>query len=179
MQKLSAHHNNIKNLDEINVSFEQLANEFKINYKVRTQSMNISFDKFNLSNSNNWELWEFDVVEAFLKREKTSEYLEVQASPIGQRLALHIVKPRVEYSILEHHHFRVEHSQREDGFDITLIISLSDIPGDGDIVFGNVFSCLGLSEERCFYGLTINKDERADFHRPELFQNLTALSEKL
>ena len=50
-------------------------------------------------------------------------------------------------------------------------IPLSDIPGSGNKLYGNFFSCLG-SDTRSYYALNINSEDAPDFHRPELFVEL-------
>ena len=53
-------------------------------------------------------------------------------------------------------------------------IPLSEIPGSGNKLYGNFFSCLG-SDTRSYYALNINTEDTPDFHRPDLFIKLGEL----
>lgn len=123
--------------------------------------------------NHNWELWNKDVVEAFLqlRRDPTdlrAPYLEVQVSPLGQPFALLIVEPR-----------KVFHPPGSD-FTMTTSVNLEPktwtarmevtLPSElrGDYLYGGFFSCL-MEGNREYYALEPNPEDKPDFHRPDLF----------
>ncbi len=119
----------------------------------------------------NWELWNHDVVEAFLQlrgpRGAASPYLELQLSPLNQPLALVILKPRIAcytpMALELLHHVQVEGPV----WTSTVEVELPRELGEGAL-HGGLFACLG-GEPRSFFSLNPNPEERPDFHRPELF----------
>lgn len=123
----------------------------------------------------NWELWNFDVVEAFLQLRPTPEavrapYLEVQISPLKQGLALVILEPRRAYYTPLEIVWHSQNSVAPGHWKTTVELELpSDFP-DGEL-WGGLFACLGKGE-RDFYALNPNPEARPDFHRPELFRPL-------
>lgn len=134
---------------------------------------------FSMDYKKNWGLWDFDVVEVFLQRGENSEqYLEFQTSSLGQPFALLIKKARVEFSPPDVLEVKVQTLLENGNWTSKISVPLSDIPGDGNILRGNCFCCLGSKEQREYYGLNINLDEQADFHRPELFTVLGHFNEK-
>lgn len=121
----------------------------------------------------NWELWNFDVVEAFfqLRRHESdarAPYLEVQISPLKQGLVLVILEPRKAYYTPLKMVWHPQNSVTAGHWKTTVELELpSDFP-EGDL-WGGLFACLGHGE-RDFYALNPNTEERPDFHRPELFK---------
>jgi hypothetical protein len=132
-------------------------------------------ERFGSDIRKNWELWNFDVVEAFLQLRPTPEavgapYLEVQISPLKQGLALVILEPRKAYytplSLVWHAQNSVAAGLWKTSVELQLP---SDFP-EGEL-WGGLFACLGKGE-REFYALNPNLEARPDFHRPELFRPL-------
>lgn len=131
--------------------------------------------KFGEDPRKNWELWNWDVVEAFLQLRSHPEdikapYLELQISPRGQLLCLVILRPREAfYTPLK---FQCTSSIRalEDGLETLVEVELPE-EFVGDELWGGLFSCLGVSP-REYYASNPNPEERPDFHRPELFLRL-------
>jgi hypothetical protein len=55
-----------------------------------------------------------------------------------------------------------------------LFIPIQSIPGNSNKLFGNICACLG--RPRSYFSLNNNIENRADFHRPDLFVNLGELA---
>lgn len=123
----------------------------------------------------NWELWNWDVVEAFFQLRPTATdlqapYLEVQLSPLNQGLALVIIEPRRKFYTPLQLTFRSTSERAADVWTAKVELTLpSEFPA-GEL-WGGMFACLG-QQDRGFYSLNPNPEERPDFHRPELFQRL-------
>ena len=127
-------------------------------------------DSFNPVSWDNWGLWEYDVVEVFIKRGKSSsDYLELQVSPLGQKLALLIHKPRVELEKVVPSLTAVKVNFDSKTFKASFMINASDIPGEGNEIWGNLHSILGPTGNQSFYSLHPGPG-KPDFHRPEYFQ---------
>lgn len=142
-----------------------------VNFEVSfTSGLNYS-SKFTKDSIENWGLWEFDVVEVFLTRTGLGmPYLEVQVSPLGQTFALIVKEPRKEYTYPENLQLQVSNQVANGIWKSQIVIPLSQIPGEGDILKGNLHSCLGQTQARQYFGLNIS--DRIDFHRPEYFIEL-------
>ena len=131
---------------------------------------NSSFDKEGYKN---WGLWEFDVFELFLTRQhKDGHYIEIQFSPLDQKLALYIKRPREEYEFFHPETFEVVNNCDDEGWKFKCSVLASDIPGDGLTLSGNLHACLLESKSRCYLGTNLNKEQKPDFHRPDLFIKL-------
>jgi hypothetical protein len=123
----------------------------------------------------NWELWNWDVVEAFFQlrptaADLTAPYLEVQLSPLNQGLVIVIIEPRRKFYTPLQLLWRSTSEQSRGVWQTEVELTLpADFP-EGDL-WGGVFACLG-DGKRDFYSLHPNPEERPDFHRPELFQRL-------
>lgn len=121
----------------------------------------------------NWELWNFDVVEAFFQLRSHDEdvrapYLEVQISPLTQGLALVILEPRKACYTPLHLVWHPQNTVVAGHWKTRVELELPSGLPEGDL-WGGLFACLG-SGERNFYALNPNPEPRPDFHRPELFQ---------
>lgn len=121
-----------------------------------------SFDK----GWRNWGLWEKDVFEAFLVRGAELPYLELQVSPLGQRFALLISKPRKEFDYPERDVFEGSSIVDESGWKALMRVPLANIPGRGELR-ANFHSIVGKSREH--FSWSPNPERSPDFHRPELF----------
>ena len=123
----------------------------------------------------NWELWNWDVVEAFLQlrthaADTKAPYLELQISPRGQALCLVILRPREAFYTPLERPIKCSVELFEGGLATQVEVEL---PADlvGEELWGGLFSCLGKAP-REYYALNPNPEERPDFHRPELFLRL-------
>ena len=132
--------------------------------------------RFGADYRKNWELWNFDVVEAFLQPrahqgQLDAPYLEVQISPLRQVLALVILKPREKlYTPLEFN-YRAETQQVPGLWQARMELQLPAELAAGEL-HGGLFACLGAGPEREYHALNPNPEPRPDYHRPELFQRL-------
>lgn len=164
------HHNNPLNY-EVFTSFSVAESRFyfEAHIKGRTHTS----DQFSREAFNNWNLWDFDVFELFLSRlHPEQHYLELQISPLGQKFALLIKKPRKEYEEIAPKDLRYSAELHDNGFTVKGSLALDDIPGKEKTIKGNLHACLGPREQRCFFGLKINPEDKADFHRPDNFIQL-------
>lgn len=132
-------------------------------------------EQFGSDVRKNWELWNFDVVEAFLQLRShdgdvSAPYLEVQISPLKQGLALVILEPRKAFYTPMQMVWHAQNSVSKGHWKTTVELELPQDFSEGDL-WGGLFACLG-SGERDFYALNPNPEARPDFHRPELFQRL-------
>lgn len=135
----------------------------------------VTHSRFTQDPRKNWELWNFDVVENFLQPRRDEKnflapYLELQVSPLNQALALMILRPRVSlYTPLQIPlESKVELTPKR--WVTQVRVKLPEELQQGEI-FGGFFACLG-AQERGFYSIQPNSEERPDFHRPELFIKL-------
>jgi len=137
-------------------------------------NLNEKFTKSFLDDpKNNWGLWEFDVFEVFITRDGVN-YLEVQVSPLSQNFVLSITKPRVEYEVPKVFTGETKTTALEP-WCAQIIIPLSEIPGETNILTGNCFSIVG-SKNREYFALNINEESDPDFHRPDLFTKFGEIS---
>lgn len=170
MQNLRGHHKN-PHEPEFQVSYEISGDVFQV--KGEYQGPFHVNREFSEDGFENWGLWEFDVFELFLTRDdKCGHYLEIQFSPLSQKLALLIKKPREDFEYFAPQTFCLNSVFEGEYWRFDCSVKASDIPGDSNILKGNLHSCLFKSEERCYLGLGLNKEEKPDFHRPDLFLNL-------
>jgi hypothetical protein len=129
-------------------------------------------DQFSEDYKKNWGLWNHDVVEAFLQlRSDPSEvlnpYLEIQVSPLGQKFALIVKKPREDFFIPDGLNFSSSVSCEGRVWETSIHLTLPD-DLSGDHLYAGLFSCLS-ADEREYYALEPNPESRPDFHRPDLF----------
>ena len=70
------------------------------------------------------ELWEWDVVEVFLRPPGSSDYFEFEVSPLGQWLDVHVIKPRqdVDFAWQSHLEVTVQLDQLEQTWSGVLMI---------------------------------------------------------
>lgn len=131
--------------------------------------------KFGEDPRKNWELWNWDVVEAFFQMrshaaDTKAPYLELQISPRGQALCLVILRPREAFYTPLELPIKCSVDLFEGGLATHVEVELPE-ELVGRELWGGLFSCLG-EAPREYYALNPNPEERPDFHRPELFQRL-------
>lgn len=124
---------------------------------------------FSSDYKDNWGLWNTDVVEIFLKRDDSNDYLEVQSSPLNQPFGLIIEEPRVKWHVPEVLDLAVSNITLGNTWKSTLSVGLNFIPGNSKRIIGNCFACLGDIENREYFALNTNNEKNPDFHRPDLF----------
>lgn len=173
MHKLNAHSSNQNN--DYDCFFDININEdfVTFDFSVFGEKAPLSSDIF-VSHFKNWGLWNFDVVEFFLTfSDNSNEYLELQISPLNQLFALEISTPRRDFSYPNN--FDIDSGVFIDGnnWHGRLSVPIDLIPGNSNKLRGNITSILG--RPRNHFALNINKDNRADFHRPDLFLNIGEL----
>lgn len=172
---------------------KQIRHALKVSYELSYPFFNINFEVTLLDNDNpqwhtssnfsqtgihNWNLWDFDVVEFFIQGRETPEqknapYWEFELSPLGQKLALYVTKPREQFVIPAKFNFEASSTLKDQIWKASLQLPL-DVMGirpHADL-YGNAFACLGKDEGREYWSGNINTDAKPDFHRPELFLHL-------
>lgn len=167
--------------NRVKVSWEQVsASEISIIFEVQKRHSRTWYgdSKFGDNYKENWGLWNFDVVEAFLQFRKnendlTAPYLEVQVSPLNQPFALVITEPRKVFhapeNLVMHTHVELDEKNWKAEFKVTLPQEIQ-----GTHLYGGFFACLG-NGPREFYALEPNTEAAPDFHRPDLFLPLGTL----
>ncbi|MBD64495.1 MAG: hypothetical protein CME62_04775 [Halobacteriovoraceae bacterium] len=175
MLKLTSHKSNKFSDFQVFSELHIEADKVIVDFEVIKKNLKVD-ERFSTDHWDNWGLWENDVVEVFLTRAKDHlPYLELQLSPLGQKFALLIKKPRKETEKITEIAVKTNVSRTQNGFNGSFQIPKESIPGDSTELWGNLHACL-YDEHKCnFYALKPNTDQRADFHRPEYFQKLGTL----
>lgn len=160
--RLKGHQTNI-NEHDISCEIERTLETINFNFKLT------GYDAVNNGKGNrfNWGLWEEDVVEVFLQKKGSRSYLELQLSPKSDVFALIVEKPREKFYFPQKLNIKTNVSKGE----FSLEVPIKDIPGEGDMIMGNCFACLG-QKQQSYYALNINTEKAPDFHRPDLFVEL-------
>lgn len=172
MFKLQAHSSNKPNNFSVTVSYKIIDDKLQVDFKVIKDSLHIS-EEFDPESWDNWGLWNFDVVEVFVTKNKNSnQYLEVQSSAHDQKFALNIFEPRKDFEKVSLEKTQVKSIKDEFGFSSSFKIDLAEIPGEEAELYGNFHACLHLNGETYFFSLNPNHEAVADFHRPDLFVEL-------
>ena len=176
MFSLKPHKSNALPFVEPRASIRFGSKELKVNMECSFPEEGHPYCSENFSSSfKNWGLWEFDVFEIFLTREeKRLPYLELQISPLDQKFALLVKKPRVEADYPQYLPFQTKTILDANCWKSAFTVPLKNIPGEGKTVYGNLHAIIG--EKRAHYSLRLNHEETPDFHRPELFAKLGEIS---
>lgn len=162
-------HNDSQFIAQVMVDFETENEVLKVKFQVKSKDLNIN-EEFSTEGWKNDGLWDFDVVELFLRREnKNNRYIELEISPKGQKVAILVRTPRNDFESFEPQSIEAKALPTPSGFDAEFKIPLSEIPGKGEVVFGNAHACLG-KVNRNYFSLFEGRSSKPDFHRPEFFQ---------
>lgn len=172
MLELHAHPYSENPRSKVFVTSEISDDNLIISYNVEANDLNLNKD-FNEKNWDNWGLWEHDVVEAFIQKDNpNNHYLELQVSPLNQKFALMVYKPREAFEKIIELPVKTKANITKGGFKASFEIPLTVIPGKGSMVKGNLHACLGKSHEREYFSLKLNPEAKPDFHRPEYFSDI-------
>ena len=177
MKKLTPHRKNSAHNLDIHASWKIKSSSIEFTITVNDYINSYVNKEFVVNSWNNVGLWDFDVVEVFISREAKLPYLELQSSPLNQYFSLIVSKPRLETNTPINLKVNTTVSS-QNPWVTTFDIPFKDIPGSGNILYGNCFSCLGSAKNRGYYALNINDDEVPDYHRPELFIKLGDIIER-
>lgn len=162
------------NISQVMVAIKREGEFLVAHFQVKAKELHTS-DQFSKDGWVNDGLWNFDVVELFVQKQNSdNHYLELEVSPLGQKLALLIKKPREDFGPVIPQGSDITAEITDSGFEATFKILISDIPGDGDLILGNAHACLG-SGDRCHFSLFDGAKGKPDFHRPDFFQNLVPI----
>ena len=171
MEKISQHPLNFKPFYEVMVAYSLEASHFVIHFELKAPKLFYS-EEFSKDSYSNWKLWEYDVAEVFLTKDPNNGYLELQVSPLAQKLAVLIKRPREDYDIYPNFTGLATAEVTKSGFNATFHVPLSEIPGEGSAIFGNLTACLGAFGEQSYFSLIDHPSGEPDFHRPDLFKKL-------
>lgn len=171
MHNLNAHCSNQDQSYQITFGLNSKDEYIHIDFNVFSKVGWYTSQKYDLNGFDNWGLWDFDVVEAFMSF-NGKEYIELQVSPLNQKFALKIIRPREEYNRPDNLYFESDINIEHNKWISCLRIKKSLIPGfesDHKLV-GNFHAILG--ENREHYSFNVNSEEKPDFHRRDLFVEL-------
>lgn len=177
MSKALKLHHSCSSQHNVSVDWTVSAGSITFIFKVQNYRPHTS-DNFSEDYTKNWGLWDFDVVEVFVRKQNTEQYLEIQTSPKNQTFALLIEKPREVFHSPKELNFEVENYIQDNSWEAKLKLNLEDIPGTSSIIEGNCFACLGAKDQREYFALNINTEEQPDFHMPNLFIKLGENNER-
>jgi len=133
-------------------------------------------------------LWEKDVVEVFLRPESCDDYFELEVSPLGQWLDVHIRKPRVDVDYRWDSGLRVHASIDKAGGVWIAVLEVPFAPmmgcfGDrkrpqiGDAWRLNLYRMAGEEPEREYLAWCPTFTAVPDFHVPSAFGNMIFVGE--
>jgi alpha-galactosidase len=134
------------------------------------------------------ELWEWDVVEVFLRPPDSSDYFEFEVSPLGQWLDVHVIKPRqdVDFAWMSHLEVTVQLDELEKAWAGVLKIPFEPMlrtvgterpPEPGDVWGINLFRLAGEPTDREYLAWRPTRTLQPDFHVPSAFGHLILLEE--
>lgn len=166
----------------IDVVGEDLLVRFGVDKKDTPCHVSADFKSIPLLHKDgNWGLWEFDVMEIFMRPSHfpEGEYIERQASPTGQLFALNVIKPRaVTYCPLQGDFSFQSEFYGPSTWMGSFRFTLREL-GDLKKLKLNLFAVLTFPQikgnERVYFALNHSLEERPDFHRPELFVPLEVI----
>ena len=122
-----------------------------------------------------WGLWDWDVVELFVRANARPTYYEFQVSPLGQYFELEIFEPRKRFNRDFTSGFRQSVTRsRSGGWQARFEIPLSRLGWDGrpESLVGNAFAILGPAGHRTYWSLFLPPQQTPDFHLPDRFRPL-------
>lgn len=133
-------------------------------------------------------LWEKDVVEVFLGPASCDDYFEIEASPLGQWLDVHVLKPRVhvDFSWNSGLKLKVKVDEKERIWRACLalpfqpmveVLALERTPQAGEAWRLNLYRMAGEEPDREYLSWRPTFTPRPDFHVPSSFGNLIFLAE--
>ncbi len=172
MQKLNPHRSNSSHNFSVLYEIKKGPNSLSVNFLVKNLLKKWNVDhSFSTTDYNNLGLWNFDVVEVFLKeidtRQETNEfnYTEFEFSPLNQILCLEIIRPREEFFIRSDIILKSKSSYTTDEWHLQ-----TEIPIKTEKQYkGSLFAALGPLGMREYFAIKPNQDFKPDFHQPNNF----------
>lgn len=133
-------------------------------------------------------LWEKDVVEVFLKPESCDDYFEIEISPLGQWLDVHVIKPRVDVDFGWRSRLRVKAGIDEKlgiwrafvALPFQPMIDIGSVarpPQPGHVWRLNLYRMAGEGPDREYLSWRPTFTAVPDFHVPSSFGNLFFLGQ--
>jgi hypothetical protein len=154
---------------DIAVDYQIAQDRIKLKFLISNyNTLNIS-DEFSDRACENWGLWNFDVIEFFVRASGANEYLELQTSLNNKQFILKIIRAReIYYTPMD---LTFNSNSLADNGSITVEVDLPNIWNTTKLE-GNFFAILGPCDSRCHYAWKLDPNTSADFHRPDLFEKL-------
>jgi alpha-galactosidase len=135
------------------------------------------------------QLWEHDVVEAFLRPAGSREYFEIEVSPLGQWLDLRVIQPRrdVDWRWRSQLSLRVDLDREAGRWETVVRLPYGPLktngqaaaPGVGEVWRANFFRIAGVEPSRLHFCWRPTFTPTPDFHVPDAFGNLMFLSREV
>ena len=156
----------------VNVAWSVQADFLKVDFHVKSPEPIRSSTDFP---AGNWGLWEFDVVEIFLRPTGTQTYYEFQLSPLGQRFELEIIEPRKTWNTDYRSQFKGEVNALEaNEWTASFEIPLQKVGGETSKNFeGNFNAILGSKGLRTYWSAFLPMQEQPDYHLPQYFKKMS------
>ena len=156
---------------KITVEFALIKKELIAHFAVQSEQAP-SVSPQLASDSSQWGLWDWDVVELFLATSDSTVYYEFQVSPLNQFFELEIFEPRKRYNKEFKTGFIHSASKTEKGWTAEMRIPLEKLNWDGrkESLRGNAFAILHQTHGPTHWSLNLPKQEKPDFHLPQYFQ---------
>jgi hypothetical protein len=135
------------------------------------------------------ELWERDVVEAFLRPEGSREYFEIEVSPLGQWLDLRVIEPRrqIDWRWRSELSLRFELDRPAGRWETVVRLPYGPLrkerrssgPRVGEVWRSNFFRIAGTEPSRLYLCWRPTFTPTPDFHVPAAFGNLMFLDREV
>lgn len=134
-------------------------------------------------------LWEYDVVEFFVRPRGCSGYFEVEVGPLGQWLDLFVIEPRarIDWSWRARMDLDVQLDRESKRWELQVRLPFEAMatrfsglqtPEVGDVWRVNLFRISGVHPHRRYVAWRPTYTTEPDFHVPAAFGNLIFLSEE-
>lgn len=153
---------------EVQFAFNNGIFEAKFDVKEHKTFVNPAFPR----DESVWGLWDWDVVEVFLRANASDTYYEFQLSPLGQFFELEIFEPRKKMN----NKFRSDFSHQSTitaagAWSAIFRVPLKKIGWDEkpESIVGNAFAVLG-EKPRTYWSAFLPRQAKPDFHLPEFFR---------
>lgn len=159
----------------VQVTWDAKPGFLNVEFRVQSPEAIRTHDEFP---EGNWGLWEFDVVELFIRAVGTHPYYEFQLSPLGQPFELEITEPRKIWNTHYRSRFKGSAQVLNDkewtaSFEIPLDSLGAYVETCTSLALeGNFFAILGSPGARTYWSAFLPEQEQPDFHTPQYFKKI-------
>jgi hypothetical protein len=173
MNNLLAHAQNPNANYLVNYQAQLDKNRLEIDFMVVNQAkMWNEASHFCSDARKNWGLWQHDVIEVFVQPDRDMPYREFQLSVDDKSFELEVFSPRISFATpLACSQVWKTSKSTSDQWQTHFSIKLLD-PSAARI---GLFAILGPVNKREYFALNPNLEANPDFHRPDLFFNVSDL----